>query len=209
MKFEVTRNCEDHFPFVVLEGADGTGKSTVAKALATALGGEYIATPPPPLSSVREQIDQTASVDVRFLYYLAGVLHASDIARKVRRSKPVVCDRYLASTIAYHKALGLSWNLAAEDIPFLNPDITFQLTVEDEAVRLRRLSSRNGTSKSDLLFQDPALARKLGEQYQKFEMTKLDTTSLHANEVVEIALARVFELMSGPGWRGAAKRIRT
>src|ERR1700677_1365004 len=91
--------------FIVLEGADGTGKTTAAKNLAKSLGAKYIATPPPKFREIRNVVDKDVSVGVRFLFYLTGVLHASDIVRQTLANQPVVCDRYIASTIAYHRAL--------------------------------------------------------------------------------------------------------
>jgi MoxR-like ATPase len=43
--------------FIVIEGLDGTGKSTTAKTLAKALGGKFLTTPLDKFKAVRPELD--------------------------------------------------------------------------------------------------------------------------------------------------------
>src|SRR2546422_940162 len=95
----------DSHKLIVVEGIDGTGKTTVARRLATAIRAKYLRTPPPRFDSLRKYVDKEASVETRFLFYLCSVAYASDIIRRELTKRDVVCDRYLGTTLAYHRAL--------------------------------------------------------------------------------------------------------
>lgn len=140
------------FPFIVFEGLDGAGKTTIAKALAAEMGAVYIATPPSLLENVREIIDTQVSVETRFLYYLLGNSIVSDQIKKMRNRKPIVCDRYIHSTLSFHQLLGIK--IDDNVIKALNleiPDIIFFIYVSDEQERQRRIRKRNKRTKYDIL----------------------------------------------------------
>src|SRR5688572_10329827 len=93
--------------FVVLEGLDGTGKSTVASRLAELGGAEVLATPQAALLPCRDTVERVFPADSpsQTVFYAACVLEASRVAdRAIRGGRSVVCDRYWASTVAYATA---------------------------------------------------------------------------------------------------------
>ena len=103
--------------FVVVEGLDGTGKSTLARNLSEALGGELMSTPGPIGRRFRaELLAEIRDEAARALFYAATVRNAGAIARhRVAMGHWVVMDRYWLSTVAYAKARGASlpWDALA------------------------------------------------------------------------------------------------
>ncbi len=130
--------------FVVIEGLDGVGKTTLVDALAEHYGGEAANTPGPLLQKLTGPIldalgdDQTA----RCLFYAASVLSEGKRARKAAdRGGVVFMDRYWLSTIAYARARGVSVDLSSLEAIVPVPDVTVLLTLE-ETERRRRLDGR-------------------------------------------------------------------
>lgn len=174
---------------IVVEGLDGTGKSTLAGALARHLGAELLRTPPAELATVRSSID--AALDqspvARQLFYAATVVLASDRARSLlAEGRSVVVDRYWFSTLAYASVRADAVDLAFMDGGLRRPDVTVYLHV-DEATRWERVLTRGATpadrrslttgsllaSKYDALLATPFAGRVL----------RVDTTSASAGEV--------------------------
>jgi len=173
------------YKLIVVEGIDGTGKTTVAHRLARAIGGKYIRTPPPPFDSARQYVDKQGSLDTRFLFYLCSVSYASDVIRRELTRRDVVCDRYLGSTIAYHRALGLrlDWNM--EELTLVAPDYAFLLEVSDESERMKRIRRRRRITAGDRLLEDEQLRKRMVSEFERFKWIKVDTAKRNADEVVD------------------------
>ncbi len=148
--------------FIALEGLDGTGKSTVAAALACRLGAELLRTPPAALATVRPLVDAAfdASPGARQLFYAATVAEASDRARRVLGAgRSVVIDRYWFSTVAYARVAAGSIDLSAVEPGLLRPDLTVFLTAA-EPLRRQRIRARGATNADERsLLNGEALAR--------------------------------------------------
>ena len=90
--------------FIVFEGLDGTGKSTVARGVAEALRAEFLTTPSPELREYREAIVASFGdcQEAAQLFYLATVFDASRRVKSLLAAgRSVVLDRYFLSTQAY------------------------------------------------------------------------------------------------------------
>src|SRR5580698_6708229 len=84
---------------VAVEGLDGSGKTTVARALAEMLNAVYIAVPPPEMRLVVDSVLENHDSTARYLYYLAGV---ASLIEASRRTELIVADRFVASAHALH-----------------------------------------------------------------------------------------------------------
>src|SRR3989442_9789667 len=87
--------------FIVLEGPNGGGKTTIAEYLHDHLGAAVFHFPPEFLR-FREEVllDERVPPVPRLAYYLAAVLHLGELVREGLSRGHVVCDRYLASPLA-------------------------------------------------------------------------------------------------------------
>ncbi len=140
--------------FIVLEGIDGSGKTTQAKKLVNFLrsrGRRVWLTREPTDGSIGREIRrhlQAKDIDnesLQKLFLQDRREHVREINSKLREGYDVVCDRYTLSTIAYG-----SLNIAIEKLKklnkeFLKPDITIIIDVEPEIAfrRITRARSRN------------------------------------------------------------------
>lgn len=92
--------------FIVIEGLDATGKSTLAPKLTECLDATLLACPPrlkaPELSKadIRSHFDCRPPVQRR-AYYRAANLIASELAEVALQTGHVVMDRYWTSTVAF------------------------------------------------------------------------------------------------------------
>jgi len=173
---------------IALEAIDGVGKTTVAQILAQLMGAEYVKTPTADIYNQRHYYDQCGDPLVRFMFYLNSNLITSRYIAPILEEKPVVCDRYLVSTIVFHQAMGVDTSIVDVDrLPILKPDFYFCLQAE-EKVRLERLHSRGVLSDTDGQIDLLRRADKLLPQYCT---QVIDTTYITAEEVANIIYSTV------------------
>lgn len=166
-------------PFIALEGLSGVGKSSVAMALAAQLNGQVYKTPCETLCSIRDIVDRQYSLNARFLFYLAGVYQASDEIRQILPRHPIICDRYILTTVCYHRSLGVKLaNRIYDDLA--QPNLTVLLTCSDEE-RLLRIN-RRGWSYNDIQERISRVEQALLAEYLSHGVLTLDTTSISAEE---------------------------
>jgi dTMP kinase len=135
---------------ITLEGGEGTGKSTLAAALAAALrtqGREVIVTREPGGSAGADDIrkllvtggaERWSPMSEALLFAAARCDHVECTMRPaLERGAWVICDRYVDSTYAYQVAAG---GLAPETFHALNqliappaPDLTLVLDLDPQA----------------------------------------------------------------------------
>ena len=131
---------------VVVEGLDGSGKSTLVRRLADELGAEMLSTSAAVTPDVRRAFDEEHGTRgmTRQLFYAYMVSLTSDRARELlRRGRSVVIDRYWSSTLAYPRAIEERRFSAPEvERHLVRPDVTVFLDV-DRDTRHRRMTSRS------------------------------------------------------------------
>lgn len=174
-------------PFIVLEGLSGCGKTTIGRMLAERMYAEFYVTPPNPFSRVRESIDKDATLSARFLFYLAGLLQASQEITEILQTRGVVCDRYVHTTICFHQAVGIDVSTLAPNFirNVLQPDHVFLITCT-QSTRIRRLVKR-GLNYNDLLERNDAIEQRFLASYRSFGLTEVDN-SLNDPEIVISAI---------------------
>lgn len=177
---------------ICLDGLDGVGKTTIGGALADALGGVFYKTPPEPFDSVRAPINASRDPEARLYFYLAGLLLASAQVSQASRARPVVCDRWLPSTVAYHAAMGVeipSWVRAGEHV--LKPDATIRVVI-DEAERLRRIAARAKNPRDDHRWEsDPAFMARVEHEFWLLRLVEVDVTGLSVRDAVARLLRHI------------------
>jgi len=134
--------------FVVLEGVDGCGKTTVSEELALILSATLIKTPLPDQDCLRVAYDHDTCMTARYLFYLSCVLSASQKIKEILPRGNVICDRYLLSSVCYHKAMGVDMTIVETNrLDIIVPDFTFCLMASPE-IRELRLKRRNSSGKT-------------------------------------------------------------
>lgn len=189
----------EHFPFVVLEGIDGVGKTTVGKALAATLKKRgmptiFLATPPSPFDALAANVIEQCSIASRFFFFLSSLVHASNSIRQSLSSAAVICDRYIYSTIAYHRAFGLQRIPNLDTLDIRIPDFCFLLSVGNEGVRRNRILARQGSSPADLIsIEDAAWRVDVVDQFERFDLISIETDNLTPSEVASTIVDAIME----------------
>lgn len=133
--------------FIALEGADGTGKSTLCAILAEKLGAVSYATPPKKYLQLRMTVDKDASADEHYRFYRDGIYDASDeIDTLLKNGSSVVSDRYWLTTYTYHQVMGVL--VSVDDFRgIVKPTLTIILSLSHNVQITRML--RRGMSIGD------------------------------------------------------------
>jgi dTMP kinase len=173
--------------FIVLEGLDGVGKSTLARRLATDHGYQLMTTPGAELLPIRAEIvnglgnSQTAKA----LFYAATVQAEGEKARVfIQHGQAVIMDRYSASTIAYAHERGVTLDLTSLLIQAYQPHLSILLTL-DEDERQQRLHSR-GTTAEDIETLNPGFRTGVLTRLQSLCDVELDLTKANEEEAVSL-----------------------
>ncbi|WP_102402217.1 dTMP kinase [Vibrio cyclitrophicus] len=139
--------------FIVIEGLDGSGKSTVSKHLAEKLNAKLLTTPGAGFKEVRKQLDTVFEHNpkARQLFYMATVLNvASEAQRFIDSGQNVVVDRYWLSTQVYHHWMsnGQCYTLDEVESELLAPELTVYLDLPVDE-RIARINNRNHCTLED------------------------------------------------------------
>jgi dTMP kinase len=208
--------------FIVLEGPDGSGKTTQAKLLKDALemdGHEVVLTRDPGGTEIGEKLREIVLRGEEVDQYTELLLFTASRNQLVKQvinpaieaGKIVICDRYITSTIAYqHYGRGwdkqLIYTLANRADGRPEPDLTlyFDLDARDSRERLvsRNIELDNFESDTSSTFQDKVRAGYEDMDRACKEDFASHWVSIKANKpVLEVALnaynavVKYFELL--------------
>ncbi|MGI2173557.1 dTMP kinase [Shewanella ulleungensis] len=164
--------------FIVIEGLDGVGKSTIAKALATKMGAVFLTTPGDKFSNIRNELEliYEDNVQARQLFYMSTVVSvANDIRELIAKGKTVIVDRYWLSTQVYHhwKSEGNNFKLLDIQESLLVPDLTIylELPLPQRVIRLAKRKSSNSEDNLTLSKAADDKLRYLYSEYSKDDIT--------------------------------------
>ncbi len=165
--------------FIVVEGLDGSGKSTQISALAQSLqarGHEVVLTAEPTEYETGGYIRRILSESLSKNMYLQAALFLADrlehithpehgIRRHLEDGKIVICDRYYYSSFAYQGTQSdMQWvmdiNLRCEEM--LRPDLCIFLDVDPQVCKSRLDMSR---AKLELYEKDVEMLRSVRQNF--------------------------------------------
>ncbi|MCP8970940.1 dTMP kinase [Ectobacillus ponti] len=183
--------------FIVIEGVDGTGKSTTAHLLAAKLGAVYYQTPPAMFKEVRSVFRNMDNAWGNFYFYLSTLAVAAREIQTLLSNSDVICDRYSFSTQAYHEiSLQQSLHTSISHLDLLKPDLTVLLRA-DRVIRHERLIQRSSAHsfELDIDYQEQVQARmiRLLEEESTHFLT-LDTGAATVEEIVQQILGKLNSL---------------
>ncbi|MFO8110300.1 MAG: dTMP kinase [Thermoplasmata archaeon] len=143
--------------FIVLEGIDGSGKSTVTRHIASEFQNVYSTREPTGCAAGRlaKRIahENTSPYYDLFLYLADRVHHTRKIQNILENGRDVICDRYWGSTAAYQAAkseIQLNYLVDIQEPFVLRPDLTLLFDIDPE-MSLKRIQTRDETSKYERL----------------------------------------------------------
>lgn len=163
--------------FIVIEGLDGVGKSTIAKALAKKIDAAILATPGDEFHNIRNDVEliYQDNYQSRQLFYMSTVVRVSEQARElINKGKNVIVDRYWLSTQVYHQWKSGNNHFVFPDIEksVLTPDVTLYLQLPLKQ-RKKRLLSRSDNTEEDNLTIDEATDIELNNLYLHYSETSI------------------------------------
>lgn len=178
--------------FIVLEGIDGSGKSSAAQRLKEFLESEgmrVMVTAEPTKGMIGKMVaecDDLSPETEALLFTADRACHTQEIKGWMDEGLCVISDRYFGSTLAYQSASGmdLQWLKAINSKVVMKPDFTFLLDVDPE-ISFGRVGTR-GEEKSR--FERLDYQRKVRDAYlgfaEEFDYIRIDA-SLKPKEVAD------------------------
>ncbi len=189
--------------FLVIDGCNGVGKSTITEYLSARLGASTFHYPPEFVSFRREvHLDESVAPLPRLVYYLAATLHLSDLVRARLTQSHVICDRYLASPLSLMIGESAIDETEARRLvePFLSnlcmPDLILLLTAEHgvASARIHKRSLKSGmlTPVGRRMLESEELFHRRENVCRRMSMrlgpvVELDTTNLSSEEMCDSA----------------------
>lgn len=135
--------------FIVLEGIDGSGKTTLARRLAELFGNTVITAEPTPgpIGKVLRsgELGPVPPAAEALLFAADRAIHTAAIQQELAAGRWVICDRYFASTVAYQSAAGAAdeeWLIAMQAPAVIAPDAVLLLDLDPEQA-LARVDARH------------------------------------------------------------------
>jgi len=186
--------------FIALEGIDGSGKTTVCQQLCKKNDAEMYKAPPFPFSDFRDLVDKCVNTKSRFYFYLSSVIHASSEIVELLKHKNVVCDRYILSTLCYHRAADSFFKSFDEiNIDILQPDFTFYLDA-DYDVRMKRIAYRENVENVDAVnndLHDKKFQEKVELEFSRYKkLIWINTNSISPEDVADKILKKIHTIVS-------------
>ena len=185
---------------IVIEGLDGSGKTTLINHLSKHNDFQVLSTPLAEIKGCRQKIDQCfdPSPMARISYYMANVIRAGDIAKEaIQDEQTVIIDRYWLSTRVYGTLQAPSFPFEAMETCIPPVDYTFFLFVPLHT-RRNRMLKRGHLEKHDRLTLNPIMAKRIQELYRKFgehplngKYIEIDCTYLSVTEIEQQILTHL------------------
>ena len=190
--------------FVVIEGIDGCGKSSVAKSVAERIGRRAVLTREPTDSWMGRAVKKGSKKQISpytdaLLFMADRVLHTEHISELLAKNKLVVSDRYYHSTVAYQasnlkevfKGDAFKWLLEANLRISLHPDLTVLLVIPPEEA-LKRVGRRGKLSR----FEKIGFLREVHANYLKLARIDSSIVKVDASQDLKTVVDEVLGLIS-------------
>ena len=169
--------------FIVFEGVDHSGKTTLARALAKRLNGLYIYTSSF-FDDVRHRATQGKSNQTKFFFYMMTNNYFNDEIDRHLNNTPVVCDRWWYSSYAHHPAISFDPRLFQN---LKKPDLVVYTYASYKIIENRKYQS----SKISLGNEDLAYLKKTDKIFRKIIPKKtlyIDTGKISIEDCIQMII---------------------
>ena len=133
--------------FIVLEGLDGCGKSTISTILQKTYNANLLNALPKEIKPWLEIVGNTKLPEATFSYFtLCNLLKSQEIESIIPSGRNVILDRYFYTTYVYHQEIiKVNFPTGIKDFykNLIQPDLVIFLDVPQE-IRKERIKSRKG-----------------------------------------------------------------
>lgn len=202
-------------PFIVFEGLDGAGKSSIIKRLESALvtqGIRHVSTREPGGTHLGEEVRQillrcegeNPSLKTELLLYEAARAQHVDLVIKPALSsqKWVICDRFTASSLAFQSG---GRGIARSEVEWLNhfatSGLTADLTVLLDLDVLESERRRKGREKDRLEKEESDFHQRVRDYYLKLARESKDHwLVLDSKQSPEISFDRLMQALRQKKW---------
>jgi len=180
--------------FIVFEGIDGSGKTTIASMVANELksqGYKIFLTEEPTRTWLGEAVrrgikEEKNPFTQAFLFFADRAEHIREIKKRLEKGEIVICDRYIYSTYAYQGAQlspsmglekALKWLETIYSPIRLDPDVVILLTTSPlrGIGRIKNRERRESFERREFLERVQKIYVYLAEKYG-FEIVDSDTS---------------------------------
>ena len=186
---------------IAIEGLDQSGKATQAERLRDQLreGGARarLVSFPDYGTSIGEEIARALQGEreygpeaMQLLYVANRYERKADLERWLAGGLTLVCDRYVASSIAYGEAQGLDASWLAEIQRFLPaPELTILLDIDPALAARRKATGR------DRYERDLALLERVRDSYTR-QAEQADWVSVNGDQTKDAVTAEIMSIVS-------------
>ena len=187
---------------IVFEGIDGVGKTTLSGLLRDKLIKQGIKTirfedieeKNSGFNQIKPFIKTQVPIDSSLLFYIASAIYKSQRIEQLLKHNWVICDRYIYSTLAYHKIRNASLSLILDikKIPIRLPDFLFLIKVNDD-IRLKRTKARSNSNAYDFKMKtNKNFVGKMEKALKKFNPIIIDNSYSTPVDVTE----KIYKIVS-------------
>lgn len=178
--------------FIVVEGVDGVGKTSVSKELVRILNAQYYKSPAPSLLDAKKVVDSSFDPISRYYFYRSIVQNDSmRISELLKRGHTVVCDRYTQSLYAYHVALDHRIEKLYEISDLLMPDFEILLVASTEVRRNRIRQREQAADLSTKMDLNDDFLVKVQEILKSRGMLTINTNDKPIDQIAAMIIAKI------------------
>lgn len=199
---------------IVIEGCDGTGKTTVFHALQEVFPTYHYQVFPDRTTESGQKINDMLSgrliihdpKEKHLLFTDNRRERLEEMKDRISQGQTVVCDRYCYSGIAYSLAVNdpqdidLAWCIQAEE-GLIKPDVVIYLAASDNTRETRlnqRCTTKTGTVSLRETTEALSVQQKVSQVYQKLRHQQNSWMEIDADRSLEEVIADVIDLCRKP-----------
>ncbi|WP_409523678.1 dTMP kinase [Nitrincola sp. MINF-07-Sa-05] len=187
--------------FILIEGFDGVGKTTLSLRIADRLGYEYHKSPEGAFLAARATFDTSTTETVDRLSYYSGVALRNSIITEQRTASGinVIMDRYYHSSIAYHydEYYKQCKRLKHFYEALFQPDLIFCIELDFKTIKDRKNFAGHPTLPDDEIFIREDLHQNITKIYRTILpdstifISNTDAIEIVENEILKTIIERL------------------